>query len=83
MSSTSDRSQLTSPFAMSIGGKEFVGPYRMFHLIRAGALFEIWAVRPVAETKAFAMKWLPPGQHHTRQNVAALNAATDDKAGDA
>ena len=31
-------------------GREFVGPYRMFHLIRAGAMFEIWAVRPMAET---------------------------------
>ncbi len=53
-------------------GREFVGPYRMFHLIRAGALFEIWAVRPVAETTAFAMKWLPPGRHHTRENIANL-----------
>jgi serine/threonine protein kinase len=53
-------------------GREFVGPYRLFHLIRAGALFEIWAVRPVAETTAFAMKWLPPGRHHTRANIANL-----------
>lgn len=57
---------------MSSGGKEFVGPYRMFHLIRAGAMFEIWAVRPVAETTSYAMKWLPPGRHHTRANVATL-----------
>ncbi len=51
---------------MSLVGREFVGPYRMFHLIRAGALFEIWAVRPVAETAAYAMKWLPPGARHDR-----------------
>lgn len=51
---------------MSLVGREFVGPYRMFHLIRAGALFEIWAVRPVAETAAYAMKWLPPGSRHDR-----------------
>ena len=57
---------------MSVGFKEFVGPYRMFHLIRAGALFEIWAVRPVAETTAFAMKWLPPGRSYDRANVANL-----------
>ncbi|MAT68196.1 MAG: protein kinase [Planctomycetaceae bacterium] len=53
-------------------GREFVGPYRMFHLIRAGALFEIWAVRPVAEKNAYAMKWLPPGRDHTRAAAAEL-----------
>src|SRR5262245_61906054 len=57
---------------MSIGLKEFVGPYRMFHLIRAGALFEIWAVRPVAETTPYAMKWLPPGSKYNRANIANL-----------
>jgi serine/threonine-protein kinase len=57
---------------MSTGIKEFVGPYRMFHLIRAGALFEIWAVRPVAETTPLAMKWLPPGNRYDRANVANL-----------
>ena len=53
-------------------GREFVGPYRMFHLIRAGALFEIWAVRPVAEQTAYAMKWLPPGSRHNRASAAEL-----------
>ena len=57
---------------MSLVGREFVGPYRMFHLIRAGALFEIWAVRPVAETTAFAMKWLPPGRRYDRATAAQL-----------
>jgi serine/threonine protein kinase len=57
---------------MSVGFKEFVGPYRMFHLIRAGAIFEIWAVRPVAETTALAMKWLPPGSRYDRANIANL-----------
>ncbi len=57
---------------MSAGLKEFVGPYRMFHLIRAGALFEIWAVRPVAETTAYALKWLPPGSRYVRANIANL-----------
>ncbi len=33
----------------------------MFHLIRAGAIYEIWAVRPMSENTAYAMKWLPPG----------------------
>lgn len=53
-------------------GREFVGPYRMFHLIRAGALFEIWAVRPVAETTAYAMKWLPPGSRYDRATANQL-----------
>jgi eukaryotic-like serine/threonine-protein kinase len=44
----------------------------MFHLIRAGAIYEIWAVRPMAETTAYAMKWLPPGPKYTRQTVAEL-----------
>lgn len=53
-------------------GREFVGPYRMFHLIRAGALFEIWAVRPMAETTPYAMKWLPPGSRYDRATAAQL-----------
>ena len=57
---------------MSLAGREFVGPYRMYHLIRAGALFEIWAVRPVAKNVAYAMKWLPPGENHVRGNAAQL-----------
>jgi len=57
---------------MSTGGKEFVGPYRLYHLVRAGALFEIWAVRPMAETTAYAMKWLPPGANHSKQAAAEL-----------
>lgn len=44
----------------------------MFHLIRAGALYEIWAVRPVSENTAYAMKWLPPGPKYSRSTVAEL-----------
>jgi serine/threonine-protein kinase len=44
----------------------------MFHLVRAGALFEIWAVRPVAENTVYAMKWLPPGARHSRAAAAEL-----------
>jgi len=44
----------------------------MFHLIRAGAIFEIWAVRPMAENTVFAMKWLPPGEKYKRQNINDL-----------
>lgn len=51
---------------------EFVGPYRLFHLIRAGATFEIWAVRPTSENKVYAMKWLPKGAKYNRQSVAEL-----------
>ena len=45
----------------------------MFHLIRAGAIYEIWAVRPVSENTAYAMKWLPPGQKYDRSNIAELS----------
>ena len=44
----------------------------MFHLIRAGAIYEIWAVRPVSENTPYAIKWLPPGQKYTRANIAEL-----------
>ncbi len=44
----------------------------MFHLIRAGAIYEIWAVRPVSENTPYAMKWLPPGNKYSRSNVAEL-----------
>jgi serine/threonine protein kinase len=52
--------------------QQFVGGYRMYHLIRAGAIYEIWAVRPMSETTAYAMKWLPPGPKYTRSAVAEL-----------
>jgi serine/threonine protein kinase len=52
--------------------QQIVGNYRMFHLIRAGAIYEIWAVRPVSENTAFAMKWLPPGAKYTRSNINEL-----------
>lgn len=44
----------------------------MFHLIRAGAIYEIWAVRPVSDNTPFAIKWLPPGPKHTRANITEL-----------
>lgn len=53
-------------------GTEFVGNYRLFHLIRAGATFEIWAVRPKSEDKPYAMKWLPKGKKYDRSTVAEL-----------
>jgi serine/threonine protein kinase len=52
--------------------QQFVGNYRLYHLIRAGAIYEIWAVRPMAETKAYAMKWLPPGAKYSRHTVNEL-----------
>jgi serine/threonine-protein kinase len=52
--------------------QQIVGNYRMFHLIRAGAIYEIWAVRPVSENTAYAMKWLPPGAKYSRSTVAEL-----------
>jgi serine/threonine protein kinase len=52
--------------------QQFVGSYRMYHLIRAGAIYEIWAVRPISETTAYAMKWLPPGAKYSRATVAEL-----------
>jgi eukaryotic-like serine/threonine-protein kinase len=44
----------------------------MYHLIRAGATYEIWAVRPMSETTPYAMKWLPPGPRYSRSTVAEL-----------
>src|SRR5689334_11538942 len=44
----------------------------MFHLIRAGAIYEIWAVRPVSSNEPYAIKWLPPGPKHSRAYVAEL-----------
>jgi serine/threonine protein kinase len=53
-------------------GTEFVGNYRMFHLIRAGAAYQIWAVRPMSENTLYAMKWLPKGDKYTRLAVNEL-----------
>ncbi len=52
--------------------QQIVGNYRMFHLIRAGAIYEIWAVRPVSENTPYAMKWLPPGSKYSRATVSEL-----------
>lgn len=51
---------------------QFVGKYRLFHLIRGGALYEIWAVRPPADNTLFAMKWLPKGANYTREHINGL-----------
>ena len=53
-------------------GQKFVGNYRMYHLIRAGAVYEIWTVRPMSDNTPYALKWLPPGEKHTRHAVAEL-----------
>jgi serine/threonine protein kinase len=60
-----------SPIRMA-ANQQFVGNYRMYHLIRAGDLYEIWAVRPMSETTAFALKWLPPGPKYSRSAIAEL-----------
>jgi serine/threonine protein kinase len=52
--------------------QQFVGNYRMYHLIRAGAIYEIWAVRPMDENTPLAIKWLPPGAKYTRANINEL-----------
>jgi serine/threonine protein kinase len=44
----------------------------MFHLIRAGNVYEIWAVRPLSENTLYAIKWLPPGDKNTRQAQTEL-----------
>lgn len=57
---------------------EIVGDYRMYHLIRAGAVFEIWAVRPVSGTDVFAMKWLPKdSKKYSREAVSDLKHEYD------
>ena len=66
-------SDLSPPTPRAVpAAQQIVGNYRMFHLIRAGAIYEIWAVRPVSENTAYAMKWLPPGPKYSRSNVAEL-----------
>lgn len=57
---------------MALGTIQSVGPYRLFHLIRAGATYEIWTVRPMSENTVWAMKWLPRGPQYTRAAVAGL-----------
>jgi len=44
----------------------------MFHLIRVGATYEIWAVQPLGESTSYAMKWLPPGEKYSRQAANEL-----------
>ena len=53
-------------------GKETVGPYRLYHLIRAGSTYEIWAVRPLDRDEPMAMKWLPLDKKHTREAANGL-----------
>ena len=53
-------------------GKETVGPYRLYHMIRAGAMYEIWAVRPLDRNEAMAMKWLPMGKRYTKEASSGL-----------
>jgi eukaryotic-like serine/threonine-protein kinase len=52
--------------------QQFVGKYRLFHLIRGGRFYEIWAVRPPTETTVYAMKWLPKGEHYVREHINGL-----------
>lgn len=53
-------------------GQQFVGKYRLFHLIRGGRFYEIWAVRPPAENTVYAMKWLPKGANYVREHINGL-----------
>jgi serine/threonine protein kinase len=55
-----------------VASEKLVGNYRLFHLIRAGSVYEIWTVRSISENTPYAMKWLPPGNKYTRQTVADL-----------
>ena len=52
--------------------QQFVGHARVFHLIRGGRHYEIWAVRPPAENTVYAMKWLPKGPHYVREHINGL-----------
>ncbi len=52
--------------------QQFVGKYRLFHLIRGGRFYEIWAVRPPAENTVYAIKWLPKGAHYVREHINGL-----------
>jgi eukaryotic-like serine/threonine-protein kinase len=52
--------------------QQFVGKYRLFHLIRASKIYEIWAVRPPTDNTVYAMKWLPKGAHYVREHISGL-----------
>jgi serine/threonine protein kinase len=52
--------------------QQFVGKYRLFHLIRGGKFYEIWAVRPPVDNTVYAMKWLPKGEHYVREHINGL-----------
>ncbi len=56
---------------MATSSSQFVGNYRLFHLIRAGSVFEVWAVRPTSENVLYAMKWLPPNRS-SKEHLADL-----------
>lgn len=49
-----------------------IGEFRLFYLIRAGATFEIWAVRHRSENTPYAMKILKKGSKYSRGTVAEL-----------
>ena len=52
---------------------EIVGDYRLYHMIRAGAVYEIWAVRPMSGSDVFAMKLIrKDSSKYSRQAVAEL-----------
>src|SRR5690348_3773004 len=71
-SSADPRTLTPDPFLDVPTAQQTVGNYRMFHLIRAGAIYEIWAVRPVSDNTPYAIKWLPPGPKFSRQYVNEL-----------
>jgi serine/threonine protein kinase len=55
-----------------VTSQQFVGKYRLFHLIRGGRFYEIWAVRPPVDNTVYAMKWLPKGEHYVREHINGL-----------
>jgi hypothetical protein len=57
---------------VAISGQHRVGSYRLISLIRAGHLCEIWKVQRADEQQRFAMKFLPRGPGHTREQLGYL-----------
>jgi serine/threonine protein kinase len=53
-------------------GNKHVGPWRLLKWVRNGSACEIWEVAKAPADPVSVMKLIPPGQCHTKENVAFL-----------
>ncbi|MCA9248018.1 MAG: protein kinase, partial [Planctomycetales bacterium] len=57
---------------MSTAHLERVGSYRLVHLLRLGQTCDLWEVEKATGGDRMAMKFLPRGDRHTKEEVAFL-----------